>query len=67
MDYDDHFEVCDDCLKTLDKLINEDIWLEPLDKVVCEDCCIKGKYLKKRLPGRERSKGWFPPKWSLLL
>lgn len=45
MDYDDRFEVCDDCLKTLDKLKNENIWLEPLDKVVCEDCCIKGKYL----------------------
>jgi hypothetical protein len=45
VEHDDNFEICDDCSKVLDKLKNEDIWLESLNIVVCDDCCVKGKYL----------------------
>jgi hypothetical protein len=44
-EHDGNFEICDDCLTVLDKMENEDIWIESLDKVVCNDCCEKGDYL----------------------
>lgn len=34
-------ETCDDCGKQLDMMKNEDIYLEPLNKVVCGDCWTK--------------------------
>ena len=43
---EDH-EICDKCHRLLDKVKNEDIYLETLDMVLCSTCCEQHKGIEK--------------------